>query len=414
MLTYLQRLTAERDSLTQAATQLAETAAGDDRDLTETEQSSMRGWSERCAQIDAQLAEYNAQAESTRAYARLRDELAAIDDDAPPARTLERRSAELPARGWGELFVESDAFRDYEGAGTSRRVELPGGLPGLETRDAYGLETRAPIDTGDAIAVPTIYTLKGPNVPSPLLSVCGHMQAGGNAVSWVQWTPNPPSPAGVVPEGTAKPEANMTASPQSGTLETIAHWKEITRQALEDIPQIRSTVETRLRQGIARKIETDIVAKLVAAPMPPASGTAAQGLLGAIRIGLATVQSNGYAPNAVLLNPVDAAGIDLAVMAGTLNGPTLAGSLWGLRPVASPDVPAGTAYVGDFSTGVVVFDRGTTSVYLTDSHADNFIKNVLLLLAEVRALVTVPEPAALAECTAGITGTAAASSSAGK
>jgi HK97 family phage major capsid protein len=412
MLTYLQRLTAERDSLTQAATGLAETAAGEDRDLSETEQTSLRGWSERCAQIDGQLTEYNAQAESTRAYARLRDELAAHDDDderRPHGRELERRNANPPPRGWGETFVESDAFRNYVGAGSSARVELEGGL-------GEAVETRAAITTADGIVIPQLYTPRGPTVATPLIDVCGHLPASSNAVSWVQWSPVPPAPAGLVLEGELKPEMNMTAAPMSGTLDTYAHWKEITRQALEDIPQIRTTVETRLRQGIARKVESDIVVALGAATIPPASGTAAQGLLGAIRVGLATVQTNGYTPNAVVLNPLDAAEIDLAILAGTLAGPVVNGSLWGLRIVASPDVPAGTAYVGDFSTAVVVFDRGATTVYLSDSHADNFIRNVLLLLAEIRALVTTPEPQALAECTAGATGTttARASSSGGK
>lgn len=411
MLTYLRRLTDERDSLTQAATDLADRAATEDRDLTDTEATSMRAWQERCAAIDGQLTEYNAQAESQRAYARLRDTLEESGGgNGDGGGQLQRRTAgPLETRSWGEIFVESDAFAAYEGAGTSRRVTLPGALPGLEERAAVGLEMRAPIDTGDGIAVPYVHTLRGPAVSSPLMDVCGHVTTGTNAVSWVQWAPNPPSAAGVVAEGAAKPEANMTATPVSDTLDTIAHWKEITRQALEDIPQIRSLVETRLRQGIARKVEQDVVTALIAATIPPASGTAAQGLLGAIRIGLATVQANGYTPNAVLVNPMDAANIDLGIMGGTLNGPVVNGGLWGLRLVASPDLTAGTAYVGDFGAGVVIFDRGTTDVYLSDSHADNFVKNILLLLAEIRALVTVPEPQAIAECTAGATGTAAAS-----
>jgi HK97 family phage major capsid protein len=403
VITYLRRLTDERDSLTQAATDLTERAAHEERDLTDTEQTSLRGWQERCATIDTQLTEYNAQAESQRAYARLRDSLHHNDDDAlPPSAPARVQTREADLRGWGELFVESDAFQNYVGAGTSARVELPGGI---ETREASfaALETRAPIATTDGIVVPYIYTPRGPAVTSPLIDVCGHVSTNSNAVSWVQWTPNPPAAAGVVAEGTAKPEAAMTATPTSDTLDTIAHWKEITRQALEDIPQIRSIVETRLRQGIARKVEQDVVTALVGATIPPATGSAAAGdtLLGQIRVGLATVQSNGYTPNAVLLHPMDAADIDLAVMGGTMLGPVQTRAPWGLRVVTSPDLTPGTAYVGDFSTGVVIFDRGTTSVYLSDSHADNFIKNVLLLLAEIRALVTVPEPQAMAECTVG-------------
>jgi HK97 family phage major capsid protein len=401
MLTYLRRLTDERDSLTQSATDLAEHAATDERDLTDTERASLTAWQTRCAEIDSQLTEYSAQAESQRAYSRLRDTLHNDDDDEPrrPAGRMQSRNAE-PV-GWGDTFVDSDAFANYPGAGTSQRVELPGVY---ETRSAVDrLQTRAPIDTGDGIVVPYIYSPPTPNFPTPLLAVCGHVPVSGNAVSWVQWAPQPPPAAGVVAEGALKPEMTMTATPTSDTLDTIAHWKEITRQALEDIPQIRAMVEQRLRAGIFRKLEADIAVALAGAPIPPTTGSAAGGdtLLGTIRQGLATVQSNGYTPNAVLLNPVDAADIDLAIMAGTLLGPTQTAGLWGLRIVGVSELPAGTAYVGDFQQAVTVFDRGSTSVYLSDSHADNFIRNVLLLLAEIRALATVPEPQAAAKCSVG-------------
>jgi len=402
MLTYLRRLTDERDSLTQSATDITERAAREERDVTDTERASLTTMQTRCAEIDGQLTEYNAQAESQRAYARLRDSLH-TDDPEPaetpgglPARRIQTRDAEVP-QGWGELFVESPAFTNYPGAGTSQRVELPGGL-----------ETRAPITLGTVPQNPTIWTPPTPAFDSPLVAVCGSVTVSGNAVSFVQWTPNPQTKAPKVAEGTAKPEATMTATPTNVTLDTYAHWKEITRQALEDIPQIRSIVEGRLRQGLVRSVEEGIAAALVAATIPPATVALGGTLLQAIRIGLATVQDNGYRPNAVLLNPMDAADIDLGIMGGTLGGPAVNGSLWGLRVVPVGDIAAGTAFVGDFNSGVTVFSRGSTTVYLTDSHADNFIKNILLLLAEMRCYVAVPEPQAMAECSVSATTTAAA------
>jgi HK97 family phage major capsid protein len=395
MLTYLRRLTDERDSLTQSATDLAEHAAADERDLSETERASLSSWQTRCAEIDTQLTEYNAQAESQRAYARLRDTLHTDDDadaDRRPARRVQTR--EPDRQSWGDLFVGSDAFANYVGAGSSARVELPGILD---------LETRAPITMGDGISIPYLYTPPEPSFGSPLMDACGHIPTNSNSVSYVQWTPNPQGAAPIVAEGAAKPEAVMTATPTNDTLDTYAHWKEITRQALEDIPQIRALVEGRLRQGIMRSLESATAAALAAAPLDPSTGSAAGGdtILSAIRIGIATVQANGYNPNAVIINPLDAANIDIGIMGGTLGGPSMNGNLWGLRAIASSDLPPGTAYVGDFKSAVTIFDRGSTTVYLTDSHADNFVKNVLLLLAEIRALVTVPEPQAATKCTVG-------------
>lgn len=390
MMTYLSRLVGERDSLTGAATELAERAANEERDLTSTEHDSLASWQTRCAEIDSQLTEYSAQADSARAYASLRQSLETREADPPPASShgggLQTREA------WGDLFIASEAFRDYPGAGSSRRVELP-----------FDLETRAAIALGGAGGLagavpPYLYTPAAYQYASPLLDVCGKVTTSANSVHWVQWAPNPQAAASVVAEGTPKPEAAMTPTVVPGILETYAHWKGITRQALEDIPQIRSTVENRLRQGLVVALEGAVATALGAAPIPAATVPLGGTLLEAIRVGVATVQGAGYGnPNAVLLNPADWADLDVSTIgnAGGANGQT---SFWGMQAIAVPELAAGTAYVGNFSTAVQLFTRSAAEVFMTDSHGDLFISNIILLLAEIRALATVPDPGAAAEC----------------
>jgi hypothetical protein len=53
--------------------------------------------------------------------------------------------------------------------------------------------------------------------------------------------------------------------------------------------------------------------------------------------------------------------------------------------------------VGDFRNGVTVFDRGVSSVYATDSHADYFLRNTIVVLAETRALPAVTDTPSLVE-----------------
>jgi HK97 family phage major capsid protein len=390
MITYLSRLTSERDSLTESATTLAETAAREERDLTSTEQDSLRSWQTRCAEIDGQLTEYNAQAESARAYSRLREELSTRDEETPTPTRPARTSSALELRGWGDLFVESEAFENYPGSGTSRRVTVP-----------FELEERAAITLGGqpaGLLPPYNYTPAAYTYQSALLDVVGKVTTSANAVQWLQWSPNPPDAAPIVAEGDLKPEAAFTETLASDSLDTYAHWKAISRQALEDRPQIRSLVEGRLRTGIVVALEDAIATSLNAAPIPPVMG---EGLLQSIRSGVATVQSAGYgAPNAVLLNPADWAALDLQTV-GNAGGTPMQSGFWGLRAVAVPSVPEGTAYVGNFGTAVQLFTRGTVDVFMTDSHADYFVRNLLLLLAEIRALATVPDPQAAAKCTVG-------------
>ena len=95
------------------------------------------------------------------------------------------------------------------------------------------------------------------------------------------------------------------------------------------------------------------------------------------------------------LNPHDWAALDIAILAATFNGPVVGRTFWGLTPVPMPTLASGTAYVGDFATGMTYFDRNVTNVFASDSHADLFLRNQLAILAKTRALLVVTEPAAL-------------------
>jgi HK97 family phage major capsid protein len=387
MIKYLRQLVDERNALTGLMQTTADRAADEQRDLSDTEQQSLRDYQARCGELDRQIGEYNDQAASQRSWARLQDELRANDDEpvATGRVTAQQRSADA-APDWGQVFTDSEAFASYSGRGTSGTVKV-------------AFDTRASITTGEFVIPPAIYTPPTPAKSSPLLSVIGHERVSSGAVDYLYWPPPDPT-APVVAEGGLKPEANIVATPLSAVLQTYAHWKGITRQALEDVPRLQSIVSGKLQNGLTLALEAAAAAALAAdANIPPVAADATTGLLGGLRVGLAEVQSNGYSPNAALLNPADWASIDLALLAGTLNGPVTNNSAFGLRLIASSSVPVGTAYVGSFSDGVTLFDRGDASVYMTDSHADFFIRNTLVILAETRGVVTVTEPLALVKVT---------------
>jgi HK97 family phage major capsid protein len=380
MLTYLRRLSDERNSLTSLTNTLSERAATEERDLTDAERAQLREWSTRCAELDSAIEEHNGQVASQRAWATLQSQLEADDASTVPQR---RNGQPDPASAsWAEQFTASAAFRNYSGRGSSEAVALP-------------FETRAAITTGLYPLQPQFVTAPTPTYSTPLLSVINTERVSTGSVEWIVWGPSPAGNAAVVAEGELKPEALLTAVPASASLVTYAHWKAITRQALEDIPRIQSIIEGRLRAGLSGALEAAVAAMLnaeVAVPnvLPGAS------MLASIRTAQATVQAAGYTPNAVLLNPADWAAIDLALLDGTLNGPAITGSAFGLKFVSSTTVVAGEMFVGDFSTGVTLFDRGVADVYMTDSHADYFLRNQLVILAETRALPVIVEPLALA------------------
>jgi HK97 family phage major capsid protein len=384
MLTYAKRLVDERDHLTEMANTTADRAAAEDRDLTDTERESLKSWQERCGLIDSQLEEHRAQIESQRSWAKLRTELDKSSEPPAPSPRNGNQAPAMETRSWGQIFTESEAFRTYGGRGTSEALELPGLF-----------ETRAPIDlpTLGNIIRPQIWQPPTPRLENPLLEVVGRQPVSVGSVEYFYFKPFPPPNAPEVAEGALKPEAAFTVEEKAEALKTYAHHKVITRQALEDFPRIRSIVDDRLRVGLFRAIEAAGVAALVAnADIPDEQG---DNLLEAIRSGLATVQSAGYSANAVGLNPHDWAALDIAILAATFNGPVVGRTFWGLTPVPMPTLASGTAYVGDFGTGMTYFDRNVTNVFASDSHGDLFLRNQLAILAETRALLVVTEPAAL-------------------
>lgn len=397
MITYLRRLIEERNALTGVMTTMTESAASEERDLTEHERGTIAQHQSRCAELDAQISEHKAQAESARAWATLQGDLKALDGEPErvhTGRVVSTREAEL---SWGESFIGSREFAEYRGVGHSGRVDM-GSL----------FEQRAAIDTS-FVNVPPFVFAPGASwtMTTPLLDAMGKQRVSTGSIEWYTYPGSFPL-AAVVAEGALKPEADVTPTLHTAALNTYAHWKAITRQALEDLPRIQSIVETQLRGGLYLKIEADAAAALNAATLTAVDGSG--DLLAGIRVGIGTVQAAGYAnPSTVLLNPADYAAIDVSVMGTAGIAPQSQSTLWGVKVIAAGAVPVGTAYVGDFANGLTLFDRGTTAVMLTDSHADYFIRNMLLILAETRALPAVTEPQALVKVTAGTAGAAARS-----
>lgn len=389
MLTYLRRLVDERTSLTEIATRMADTAATENRDLNESERAEMVRMETRCAELDGQISQHNGQVESARAYATLVERIE--QNSAAPTNTNGRIPEQRGPNGRvvettapAQAFVESAEFRSYVGHGTSGRVGL----------DNY-LEFRAPITTAN-LAIPHYVSTPVEQTFTPVLApLVNVVRVSSGVVDWVVIGADPT--AAVVAEGSAKPEAAATFTPATSSLDTIAHWYQITRQALDDASYIRSLLEGKLRRGLLKKVDADLLAAIAAAAV---SGGVDADLSKAIRKGIGYVEGNGYTPNGIIINPSDYVNIDVAAAALPGGTPvTRTRTYWGLPVVPHASVAAGTAYVGEFDEAVTLFDRGVTDVFMSDSHASLFISNILVILAEARVKSAVTEPAGMCKVT---------------
>jgi hypothetical protein len=292
------------------------------------------------------------------------------------AREQERRQREAVMAGDtpGDIFVRSRAFTGYDGHGKGAMVDLP-------------IHTRAitlPLKTSDfpSSLVAGSQFLASAGLQTPLLDLIPSISTSLSAFP-IWGVKVLEGGAAVVSEGSEKPSLDLGEQKIDVTLDMVAVWTQATRQALEDIPMMRSLVDQELVRSVLRKFEELAVTALTGATLPTAEAPAEGGTLqGAIRHGIAKVQVAGWAPNAVAVNPADAADIDIA----SLSLPQTAGNnFWGLRVVPVAGLSAGTAIVGDFSNGAVTYERSAgVSVFITDSHADTFTSNIFTLLAETR------------------------------
>jgi HK97 family phage major capsid protein len=387
MLTYLRRLVDERTSLTEIATRMADTAADENRDLTEPERAELVRMETRCAELDTQIGQHNGQVESARAYASLVERIEGnTAPRVPSQRDIGSAGRQMETTSPEQAFVESDAFRSYAGHGTSGRVPI----------DNY-LEFRAAITTANLAIPHYVHTPVEQTFSPQIAPLVNVVRVSSGVVDWTVIGADPT--AAVVAEGTAKPEATATFTPATAALDTIAHWYQITRQALEDATYIRSLLEGKLRRGLLKKVDADLLAAIVAGTPAQVGGVGVDANISiAIREAIGVVEGNGYNPNGVLVNPADYAAMDVAAASAPGGTPAVrTRTYWGLTTVPHPSVTAGTAYVGDFQEAVTLFDRGVTDVFLTDSHASLFISNILVILAEARVKAAVTEPGGLAK-----------------
>lgn len=380
---YPEQLMEERDTLS-AAIETTVTKAGESGNgLSDDDKKAIETRQARVSAIDSELTIIAAEQDSQRKA----NEFAAkfMRTPKPPA---EEREAHRKMESTGAAFIGSEEFRAYDFHGKV----------GVEfTEERAWFETRAPLMTSDLpkmIGTGT-FAIAEPDEATPLFGLIGSEQVSSGSFEYVSYTLD--NNAAIVPEGTVKPESTIVENIVPGALDTIAHWTQVTRQTLEDSARVRSIIDGKLKEGVNKKVHDEIVAALLAATLPTAEG---EDLLAAIRNGVATVQVAGFAPNAVLINPMDWAALDLAVMGGTVNGPVRQQSFWGMTPVPSAEQAAGTATVGNFKQGATLFYRSGVGVFATDSHADTFTSNIFTILAERRAKPAVTQPNALCECSA--------------
>lgn len=304
----------------------------------------------------------------------------------------------------GAMLVKSDAFQSMaQGRSKFARVEVKTAIV-----NATGQNQPLVAD----MRVPGIIS-----TPNRVLTIRDVLPTGRTSSNLVQYTrenvfTNNAGAQYVSParENVTKPESGITFTLNNAPVVTLAHFIPVSRQVLDDAPQLESYVNSRLTYGLKLEEEDQLlngsgtsgnISGILTSGNFTAYNRAATGdtKLDALRKAITQAALSEYTADTVVLNPADWEAIELLkasdgqyIMANPMD---LAGPrIWGKRVVATNSIGAGTFLVGAMTLGAQIWDRMDAAVQISYEDGDNFKKNMATLLAEERLALTVYRPSA--------------------
>jgi len=306
---------------------------------------------------------------------------------------------------FGELFVESDA---YKFRAEKKMAELD-------------IELKTVMSTGQGWAPESTRIgriIEEQVRPIQVTDLIPLGQTGQNAIVYMEETTFTNNAAEVAESTQAAAatygEAALALTEQTSNVRKIGVWLPLSDEQLEDVPQVRSYVDARLRFMLRQRLDSQILVGNGTAPnlegINNVSGiqTQAKGsdpTPDAIYKAMTLVRVTGRAmPGAVIMHPNDWQDIRLLRTADGVyiwGNPSEPGPerIWGL-PVAQSDAQTeNTAVVGDFANFSMLFERRGIEVKITDSHDTFFINGKQAIRADFRVALVWFRPAAFCTVT---------------
>jgi HK97 family phage major capsid protein len=346
--------------------------------------------------------------------------------------------ASYGAKSLGQLFLDSAEFKSLDGGRNGanmrspfevNRADLTSGQ--FNRKDVYTAlpttsVTRVSIDNfgaleRDAIVIPPMRTRRVRDL-FPVRTTTAAVIEYFRMIGFTTPHSTAHNAASPVAERSgsnfaAKPQSSMVFEGHQAPVRTLAHWEAAHRNVLADEPQLRSIIDNELLYGLRLQEDYQILR---------GDGTG-ENLLGILNTtGVQTYNhtpgSNGvpstdtkadairraatlsflayYEPSGVVMHPNDWESIELTKNTqGTylfsvsmqVGGEA---RLWRIPIVDTPAMPEGTALVGAFGTAAQLYDREQASIRISEQHADFFVRNAIVILAEQRLALACKRPEA--------------------
>lgn len=325
------------------------------------------------------------------------------------------------AKSLGAMFLDSPEFKSLNGGKNGANMPSPfqlnrGDVTGLwGTKDVYSaMPSGTPGSFGtvqrDPIVVPPMRTRRVRDLfPSrtTTAAVIEYFRMTG-------FTNN----AGPVAERdgsafAAKPQSSFTFVGEQAPVRTLAHWEAAHRNVLADEPQLRSIIDNELLYGLRLQEDeqilngdgsgenlTGIMQTSGIQSYDWSDGVVKDNKADALRRAATLSFLAYYEPTGIVLHPNDWEDIELSkddngqylvAVSVALGGEP---RLWRIPVVDTPAMTEGKALVGAFGTGAQLYDREQASIRISEQHADFFVRNAIVVLAEQRLALAVKRPEA--------------------
>lgn len=216
--------------------------------------------------------------------------------------------------------------------------------------------------------------------------------------------------AGPTAEGTRKNESSLTYALTDASVKKLTHFIKASTEILEDFAQLQSQIDSRLRYGLAFVEEAQLLkgsgtgnnlngiytqATAYSAPITIATPSR----MDVLRLALLQAELAEYPSDGIVLHPSDWAAIELTkdttgqYIIGNPQG-NLRPTLWGQPVVATQAMTVDTFLVGAFKMGSQIFDRDDANVVISTENEDDFVNNLVTIMAEERLTSAVYRPEA--------------------
>jgi HK97 family phage major capsid protein len=353
--------------------------------------------------IDTAMAKYDSQvADLGKADELVKGELRALSEKFESTITEisqkmdSARKESAPALSAGAEFVKSEQFKQL--------------LSGQTQRARF--EVKNTVTSGSTTVFPqqNPAIIRGNFTPLTIRELFRSIPVTSNMVNSLRelsWT----NDAAEVSQGAAKPESDLTFEQYNVPITTVAHWIKVSNQLLADAPAIVAYIDTRARDGLAQRIDAQLLNGNGTSPnlsgltdsgnFTAYTATSDDLLVDAINRAKYALWATGNMPDVVVVNPADWGAMERTREgAGTgqyLYGApgTMAGdNPFGLRIVLSNNMLAGKFLVGAIDASAVLYTRQGATVEMGYVNAD-FTNNLVTIRVEERLGLGVERPSAI-------------------